>query len=227
MPDRCFARIAFLTMALVLAGSLFARSAAGVAPEKLSAQCELGITLAFSGDNAKAESVFISLLSKSPRDPRALANLGNVYLIRGEPDVALAFYSRAAAMDTSDAGIVLNQAVALMLLNNQEAADARARLGVDKAGGTREAASLLGLRAAEQEAESRGADKGTEKPHVAKSEIAALLGAAKLSVPVDSAGASAGAQAPPAAKQSAHSFRSAGTRAAGESVVAEMIYWKH
>jgi Tfp pilus assembly protein PilF len=219
---------AWLGVAVALGlGGPAAHAASGASPAELQAKCDLGVTLALSGNYAKAESVFVSLLSQSPRDPRALANLGNVYLIRGEPDVALAFYGRAAAMDTSDAGIVLNQAVALMLLNDQEGADARARAGIEKAGGVNEAASLLGLRAAEQEADSRAADKGGDKPHIAKSEITSLLAAAKRSVPVDSSGAAASDQAQPAGKQSARSFRSAGTRASQESVVADMIYWKH
>jgi Flp pilus assembly protein TadD len=211
--------------ALVVAASV-AQAGSGEKAADLQSKCDLGITLALSGNRAKAESVFVSLLSGSPRDPRALTNLGNLRLVLGEPDVALAFYDRAAAMDTSDAGIVLNQAVALMLLNEADAAEVHARLGVEKAGGLKAASSLLGLRRSDQEVESRGADKGAEKPHIAKNEIAALLSAARQSVPVDTAQAAAKAQ-PSQEKPRARSFRSAGTRASGESVVADMIYWKH
>ena len=215
--------------ALVLVTGLVVHGAAGPAAQGRQAECDLGITLALSGDNARAESIFVSLLSHSPRDPRALTNLGNLHLVRGEPDLALAFYERAAKLDSLDAGIVLNQAVALMLLNDQAMAEARANRGIEMAGGVVEASSLLGLRRAEQEAEDRGADKSVEKPHIAKNEIAALLSAAKHSVPADTTQAGGKGQSQGQAKQpgqSGQSFRSAGTRASGESVVADVIYWK-
>jgi hypothetical protein len=129
-------------------------------------------------------------------------------------------------MDTSDAGIVLNQAVALMLLNEADAAEARARLGIEKAGGVGQASSLLGLRSSDEDVESRGADRSAEKPHIAKNELAALLSAARQSVPVDT-GQEATKVQPSQEKPAARSVRSAGTRASGESVVADMIYWKH
>ena len=240
MSVRTIARGVSFVVGLALCCALAAGAASGPGAEsaesavplpsvtasaQLQNQCELGITLALSGENAKAESVFVSLLSRSPGDPRALTNLGNIYMIRGEPDLALAFYERAAAKDTSDAGIVLNEAVAFMLLNDAGSAESRASLGIEKAGGTKQAASLLGLRASEQEDESRGADKVAERPHVAKSEIASLLSAAKQSVPTGSAGADTeGIQ--PEKKRPEGSFRSAGTRASGETVMADMIYWK-
>jgi len=221
MVVRMIACIASFAFAVAISSAVVA----GAAPDQLQSQCELGITLALSGDNARAESVFVSLLSRSPGDPRALANLGNLCMIRGEPDLALAFYRRAAARDTSDAGIVLNEAVAFMLLNDAESAEDRATVGIEKAGGTKQAASLLGLRASEQEAESRGADRVAERPHIAKSEIASLLSAAKQSVPASSAGADT-EDVRAEKKRPEGSFRSAGTRASGETVMADMIYWK-
>jgi Flp pilus assembly protein TadD len=202
-------------------------TAASPAGSALKAECDLGITLAFSGDDARAESVFISLLSHSPRDARALTNLGNLHLIRGEPDLALAFYERAGKLDSLDAGVVLNQAVALLLLGKQDAAEARARRGTEMAGGVREASSLLGFRVSEQDAEARAADRAAEKPHIAKDEIAVLLNAARHNIPADSSGTGAKSQGQSKQPgQQAPSLRSAGTRASGESVVADMIYWK-
>jgi Flp pilus assembly protein TadD len=218
-----------LGAALILVSSFLAHGATGPARGELRAECDLGVTLALSGDDAGAESVFISLLSHSPRDSRALTNLGNLHLVRGEPDLALAFYERAGNLDSLDAGIILNQAVALMLLGDEEMAERRASRGIELAGGIREALSLLGLRRTEQEAEDRNADKSAEKPHVAKNEIAALLSAAKQGVPVDPTQAGGRSQYAAQSKQPgqpARSFRSAGTRASGESVVADMIYWK-
>src|SRR5437867_8312464 len=112
--------------------------------EDLQAICEYGIISALNRDLGRADSMFVWILSLSPGDPRALTNLGNLALLRGEPDLALAFYGRAALADTSDAGIVLNAATASMLLGDEEAASARAAEGTRMAGGIREAASLLG-----------------------------------------------------------------------------------
>lgn len=229
MLKRSNLRACWLGAVSVLAISFLAHGATGPARDELGAECDLGVTLALSGDDAGAESVFISLLSHSPRDSRALTNLGNLHLVRGEPDLALAFYERAGNLDSLDAGIILNQAVALMLLGDQEMAERRASQGIELAGGVREASSLLGLRRTEQEAEDRGADTSGEKPHVAKNEIAALLSAAKQGVPVDPTQAGGRSQYAAQSKQPgqpARSFRSAGTRASGESVVADMIYWK-
>src|SRR6266481_7519779 len=59
---------------------------------RLRAECEYGIALALAGADARAESAFVSLLSHVPGDARALNNLGNTHLLRGDLDVALAFY---------------------------------------------------------------------------------------------------------------------------------------
>jgi Flp pilus assembly protein TadD len=229
MPNRLGPRACWLSAGLILAISFVAHGGTGQTRDELRAECDLGITLALSGDNARAESVFISLLSHSPRDSRALTNLGNLHRVRGEPDLALAFYERAGKLDSLDAGIILNQAVALMLLNNQDMAEVRARRGIEMAGGVPEASSLLGLRRAEQEVEARGADKSAEKPHIAKNEVAALLSAARQTVPADSTQVGGKSQSQVQSRQPgqpARTFRSAGTRASGESVVADMIYWK-
>src|SRR5262245_66266904 len=66
--------------------------------------------LALSGRHAAAESVFVSLLSHARGDAGALNGLGNLRLLSGEVDLALVFYGRAHEADTTDAGIVLNQA---------------------------------------------------------------------------------------------------------------------
>jgi tetratricopeptide (TPR) repeat protein len=229
MPERSVARACWLGAALVLAAGLSARDAGAMTADQIQTECDLGITLALSGYDARAESVFISLLSHSPRDPRALTNLGNVHLVRGEADLALAFYERAETLDSLDAGIVLNQAVALMLLSDQDAAAMRAHRGIEMAGGVREASSLLGLRRADLDALGRGTDRSAEKPRVAKDEIAALLGAAKQGIPADSTGGGGRSESqaqPKRPGQPAQSIRSAGTRASGESAVADFIYWK-
>ena len=211
---------------LLLAVLMLVQTVPTVCKERFAAECDYGITLALSGSVARAESVFVSLLSHSPRDARALTNLGNLNLIRGEPDIALAFYDRAARIDTADAGIILNQAVVLMLLGEGDSAEAYVRRGVGKAGGEKEAASLLGLRAQEIASLLPGEDKAAERPRVDKSEIAALLAAARENVPTDSTQSERQGESQSEEKEETRAWRSAGTRSANVNVVADVIYWK-
>lgn len=197
------------------------------ASDGLSSACEYGVTMALLGRPADAESAFIWLLGRSPGDARALANLGNLALLKGEPELALAYYARAASADSADAGIVLNQATALMLLGDEAAAKELAALGVQKAGGLRAAGHFLGLRF---EGVDGDAPKGSPKSYVSREELNALLRAAAGHVPRDSvkAGADApGASIPggPKPKVRAPVWRSAGARA-GEQDVAALVYWK-
>lgn len=194
--------------------------------ERSAAECDYGITLALSGNVSRAESVFVSLLSHSPRDARALTNLGNLALQGGDPAIALAFYDRAVQADTVDAGILLNRAVALMLLGDEDSAIVQANDGVKKAGGEKEAASLLGLRPDEIASSSRGEDKAADKPRVDKSEIAALLTAARESVPRDSTQAERQGGSQSEEKEATGAWRSAGARSADGNVVADVLYWK-
>src|SRR5947207_3786352 len=81
---------------------------------------EYGVTLAISGEEARAESIFVTMLSHTRGDARALNNLGNLRLLRGETGVALAFYERALRGDSLDPGIHLNRATALMLIGDKD-----------------------------------------------------------------------------------------------------------
>src|SRR5204863_6712843 len=84
------------------------------------ARSDYGVTLAMTGEEARAESLFITMLSHTRGDARALNNLGNIRLLRGETSVALAFYERALRGDSLDAGIHLNRATALMLIGDKD-----------------------------------------------------------------------------------------------------------
>src|SRR5512142_133840 len=85
------------------------------------------------------------MLSHTRGDARALNNLGNLRLLRGETGVALAFYERALRGDSLDAGIHLNRATALMLIGDHDRAARAFTLGVRLAGGLDQAQSLMGL----------------------------------------------------------------------------------
>src|SRR5207249_3866737 len=130
---------------LALGFALFiARAGCAGAPGR--AECDYGAKLALEGNLAAAESVFTSLLSLSPGDPRALANLGNLHLLRGDRDSALALYRLAAAADGADAGLHLDRAIALFLMSQDDLAREAAAEAVARAGGSRRAVSLLRLR---------------------------------------------------------------------------------
>jgi len=187
-------------------------------------ECDLGITLALLGRSAAAESVFTSLLSHAPGDPRALTNLGNLALRRGEAGLALAFYERAGEADTADAGIVLNQAAALLALGEDELAQIRAAAGVQRAGGTEAAAGLLGLHLGET---APAAHKAGDRAYVSKEEVLNLLRAAAGKIPADSvrAGGAAGDSLATRGKKPPV-WRSAGARAGVMPDGATLVYWK-
>jgi tetratricopeptide (TPR) repeat protein len=219
-----------LTMMTAMTGVAGAATdpAPGTPPADLShlrTENEYGIALALAGADAGAESVFVSLLSHSPDDARALNNLGNTNLLRGDIDVALAFYQQASEVDSSDPGIVLNAATAFMLSGDEDEAQAVAAEGVRRAGGLGKAALLLGLKAPE----SRGGEpKAGDRAYVRKDEVLALLRAAAASVPSDSSKArpAKGSSAQARTRKRASTWRSAGARGAEGTDAAVVVYWK-
>jgi tetratricopeptide (TPR) repeat protein len=137
--------------------------------------------LALAGQTARAKSAFVSVLSRSPRDARALTNLGNLALVRGDAQLALAYYGRAARAAPRDPGIDLDRAVASLVLGDTDAAQRHAARAVRMLGGRAEAAALLGLVGADSTAaESRAADATRLTPE----EIDALLRRAPADVPM-------------------------------------------
>jgi hypothetical protein len=215
-----------ILLSLCVAGTFAAPPAlapGGEIPDPLARTCEYGIALALSGQDAAAESVFVALLSRSPGDPRALNNLGNLHLWRGDPEVALSFYARAEVADTTDAGIALNEATALMIAGEDEAARERADSGVQMAGGPEEAARLLGLRYS-------GPDDGvraSDRTQVSRDEVLALLRAVARAVPRDSSRADAvPASDTKPKKKPIPAWRPAGGRGAADTDVAAVVYWK-
>ncbi len=186
-------------------------------------RCEYGVMLAMSGDAKGAESTFVSMLSASPGDARALNNLGNLRVVSGDLDVALAFYDRALDAQPKAAGVILNRATTLMLMGETDAAEAEAARGVKLAGGEVAAARLLGL----SEARDR-AQRGSDKPFVSPQEVRALLDAATMRVPGDSMKAGAAKDSTRThsrARNPARTWRSAGPRAGDTDHVASVLYW--
>ncbi len=229
--------VSTMAILLVAAGASMSFASAQGSTSSADRLAEYGVTLAFKGEVARAESVFVTLLSIAPRDARALNNLGNLYLMKGESEVAMAFYARAQKSDTADAGIPLNRSVALMLSGKDAAAREEAAKAVELAGGLERAGSLLAVRS-EQMVESKEA-KAPSRTYLSKNEVMSLLKGAKSAVPsaptqaaqavggpkADSSAANAGAgTSAPAAKPK--SWRSAGLRASEFSEIATSLYWK-
>jgi tetratricopeptide (TPR) repeat protein len=179
---------------------------------------EYGVALAMSGEEARAESLFITMLSHTRGDARALNNLGNIRLLRGEISVALAFYDRALRGDSLDAGIHLNRATALMIIGDAEGSTNAFARGVKLAGGVEQAQALLGIQPEKgQGQEQRSAKKTTIDPE----QIRAMLKESAKSVPT--------ATVQPAAKgkgKTTSAWRSAGPRAADGSETPGILYWK-
>jgi Flp pilus assembly protein TadD len=194
------------------------------AGSELARLCEYGITLALGGQGGAAESVFVGLLSRAPHDARALNNLGNLRLLRGDTDVALAFYAQAGKADSADAGIMLNEATACMIAGDDEAAGARADEAVAGAGGPERAARLLGLQYTRPEDED--ALRGSDRVSVTRDEALALLRAAARAVPADTtSGPAAKAEGAAAHRRKPlPPWRSAGARAGSDTGAA--VYWK-
>jgi tetratricopeptide (TPR) repeat protein len=182
---------------------------------------EYGVALAMGGETARAESVFVSLLSNVSGDQRALNNLGNLHLIQGEYGVSLAFYDRALRRDSTEAGVHLNRATALVLMGDAERAEQSAAIGVRLAGGMDKAGALLGLKIERSAEPSKAAGQSL----VSKEEIRALLRSAAAAVPRDTTAAVGGGAGLRAVK-TASTWRSAGPRGADRSDAASLLYWK-
>lgn len=201
-------------VALGLAAPLVARATG-------EAQAEYGVTLALSGEGARAESVFVSLLSNSRGAARALNNLGNLRLVRGEFGVALAFYDRALRGDSLDAGILMNRATALLLMGDEPRANAAAAEAVRLAGGVDAAGALVGLKR-----EGAPAAKAAQSAYVNKDEIRSLLQSAAAGVPTDTTRAKGAPPGDAGKKKTTPTWRSAGARASDASDAATVLYWK-
>lgn len=182
---------------------------------------EYGVTLAVSGDEARAESIFVTMLSHTRGDARALNNLGNLRLLRGETGVALAFYERALRGDSLDAGIHLNRATALMLIGDQERSQQAFALGVKLAGGIDKAQALLGL-----PPEKQPTDRAARKTAIDPEQLRAMLHQAATTVPKDSLRLVDSPPGKGAAGNRTSTWRSAGARASDGSDTPQLLYWK-
>lgn len=180
-----------------------------------------GVTLAISGEDARAESVFVTMLSHTRGDARALNNLGNLRLLRGETGVALAFYERAIRGDSLDPGIHLNRATALMLLGDQARSEQAFALGVRMAGGLEHAQALLGI-----PPEPTSAERAAKKTVIDPEQLRGMLKHAATALPQDSLKLLDTPVATGAAGKHVSPWRSAGARASDGGDNPVILYWK-
>jgi hypothetical protein len=180
---------------------------------------EYGVTLAISGEEARAESIFITMLSHTRGDVRALNNLGNIRLLRGETGVALAFYERALRGDSLDGGIHLNRATALMVIGDQDRSEKAFARGVKLAGGVEQAQALLGI-----PPEKQPTERAAKKTAIDPEQVRAMLKQAASAVPTEAAQAKTAPAKTGGKTPSA--WRSAGPRASDGSETPGLLYWK-
>ena len=186
-----------------------------------SDRSEYGVSLAMSGEEARAESLFITMLSHARGDSRALNNLGNLRLMRGETGVALAFYERALRGDSLDAGIHLNRATALMLIGDKERSALGFTRGIELAGGVDQAQALLGLGAEKQPTERASKSSGIDPE-----QVRAMLKQAASAVPAENVDTKGARGARGAGGKTRSAWRSAGSRASDGTETPHLLYWK-
>jgi tetratricopeptide (TPR) repeat protein len=191
------------------------------AAEKVDSRADLGVSLAIGGSESSAESVFVSMLSHTRGDARALNNLGNLRLLRGEAGVALAFYDRALKADSIDAGIHLNRATSLMLLGDQKRSEEAFATGVKLAGGLDRAMTLLNL-----PADNAPVDRGAKKTAINPEQLKAMLKRAAATVPKDQIKVVDSEVTTNPASKSSSAWRSAGARASDGTEAPMLLYWK-
>ncbi len=184
------------------------------------ARSDYGVTLAMSGEEARAESLFITMLSHTRGDARALNNLGNIRLLRGESRVALAFYERALRGDSLDAGIHLNHATALLMLGDKARSEQAFARGVKLAGGVEQARALLGISPEPEQPGERAAKKTAIDPE----QIRAMLKQAASTVPAGKVEAASSAARK--SGENASAWRSAGPRGTDAGETPQILYWK-
>jgi tetratricopeptide (TPR) repeat protein len=207
--------------ALLLGAGLLVHAPSWASPgpttTRAEAQCARGLIAARAGQLASAESLFVAMLSGAPRDGRALTNLGNLALLRGDHSVALVFYDRAVLADTLDGGIRLDRALVLALLGHERESQFEAREGIRLAGGLTAAGALLGLRREASEEEPRAAAGSS----LTQQEVRNLLKDSLKKLPVDSTRTAAQGHPRPEPPR-----RIAGARAEEVSEAGMHLYWK-
>ena len=211
--------------ALLILTPMVARAADPAAEAKLNLY---GVSRAMAGQSESADSAFLALMSQHRRDARAVNNLGNLKLMKGEYGPALAFYDAALAADSTDPGIHLNRAAVLLVMGDDDRALEAAAHASRLAGGADRAGALLGLRSAAPDS-SRAAEAKSKL--LTPAMMRALLRSAAMRVPSDSVKAIPTPNPERGQGKRIQVWRGAVTRAAEVRVPADAdsklsLYWK-
>lgn len=180
---------------------------------------EYGTALAMSGDLAGAERAFAALLGSEPGEAAACCNLGNVSLLRGDAPAARTLYDRSLRLRPDDGGVLLNRAVARMLLGDGAGSREDARRAMILTGGRPAALELMGIDTGGNDGLGDEIDGAAT---LSDEDVRALLAAAESAIPDTSPGPadSAEADSPPPA------WRPGAARAGGEADLAPVLHWK-
>ncbi len=182
--------------------------------DRVVLRSQLGIIYAQNGQTDEARMEFMRLLEEPTGRAAALTNLGNLAVLDGKVDVGIENYTQAAALDSSDPGILLNLGLAYKQAGRDEESARVFQQALEKAGGVERASYLLGIRA----------DGDTSKGRVSKlsnEEIKAMLAKARTRVP-DATTKGNGKE--PARTEVVS--RPGGARAADVAVGPTSFYWK-
>ncbi len=178
-----------------------------------------GMAMAHEGRWGEARAAFVAVLGASPEDAAAINNLANVDLAEGKAGTALEGYRRARDRER-DAGILLNEGLALWTLGDPGGADTALAAGIEEAGGLERAFDLLGLRGESNPAEG---ERG-RAPHLTEEEIRQRLREAARQVPAPKSAERELADTERAKKPVAS--KASASRAADPQSLARFVYWK-
>lgn len=181
-------------------------------------QDEFGAGLVYAEDGRlpEAEAKFRAVLAARPGDAAALNNLGNVELLSGRADSALARYRAAFAAD-GDAGILLNEGLARWGLGDRRGADSSFTEALARLGDPEKALALLGIPS------ERGGDARGKAEKLSPSEIRQRLQQAAARVPAARSAPGGGGEARPTGPVVT---KVSGSRAADARGRARVVYWK-
>lgn len=218
LPSRGSLLLILMSAAVVTTAAAPVAHAADPAAE--ASLNQYGVSKALTGQLAAADSAFLALMSMHRRDARALNNLGNLKLMKGEYGPALAFYDAALAADSSDAGTHLNRAAVLYVMGDDERALVAAARANALAGGADRAGALLGLRSAEPDS-----GRAAERKALSPGTMRALLRKAAARVPADSVRSAPALNPERGQGKRVQAWRGAVTRAA-DADSRLSLYWK-
>jgi transglutaminase-like putative cysteine protease len=114
-------------------------------PEHSRKEIHFGVAMALTRSLAEAESAFVSALSHSGGNTSALVNLGNLYVVKGDPELGAAFYAEALKTDSTKVGTTTNLAIAQLLAGDVAAAGQAAESARRLVGGRGSLANALDL----------------------------------------------------------------------------------